>query len=397
MTVSLNLAQVAATIANIEKINARAAKRGLAGSLSVEMSEAYTIEVCDHDGSLTCDAARLVSFGSHHVETRKDVEIKGEAPKFEGWTFAARIDRVGDSFTLATAPGVDYVSRDGLVLGQCSHCHTNRARNTTYVLINEAGERVQVGSTCIKDFLGWTGKIAWLDAPALNEEFFGGSYVAPQYKVTEVVRTAIASVRMRGFVSTQVFIQQSTRDHVMLAFSRVTTEQEKAAQRMIIAAAQEVKDEDVIDLMHFIASDDFAGTSTYVENLKVIVAQETVGTAQFGLLASAPQAYARHLGQVAERAAKKASEWVGNEGEKVTVSLKITKINNMGPFSYGGADSYLIIGQTEEGEIVKTFTTAAWSRDVEVGSVVTLQATVKAHEVRSGTKQTAITRAKKVA
>jgi hypothetical protein len=79
----------------------------------------------------------------------------------------------------------------------------------------------------------------------------------------------------------------------------------------------------------------------------------------------------------------------------VTTTITIEKIVNVGSYSYSGPDSYLIIGRTEEGEIVKTFTTASWSRDVEVGHTVTLTATVKAHEDYEGTKQTSITRAKK--
>jgi hypothetical protein len=397
MTASLNLAQYAATVGKIEKINARAAKRSLGGRLVVDHGEQYTRRVCDHDAQIPCDAA-VFSY-QHHFETRVDVTISGEAPKHAGWTFLARVDRVGESFTLATAPGVEHVSREGLTLGTCTHCGTNRARKTTYVLANETGERVQVGSTCIKDFLGWEGSIAWLDSNvSLDEEFFGGSYAAPEYRTLDVVRTALASVRMRGFVSTQSYSEQSTRDHVMLAFANYRlSPAEVTARDALVTATQQVSTDDALALIHFLLSDDFAGTSTYVENLKVIAAQATIGQPQFGLLASAPQAHAKHLGQVAERVAKKASEWVGTKGEKVTVTITISAFRNCGSYSYNGPDSILVTGRTEANEVVKTFTTAGWVHDVEIGDTVTLTATVKEHETYEGNKSTLVTRCKVVA
>jgi hypothetical protein len=397
MTTALNLAQYAATVAKIEKINERAAKRSLGGRLVVEAGEQYSKRVCNHPSDLPCEAAPF-SY-QHHYVTMVDVAITGEAPKFGGWTFLARVDRVGESFTLATAPGVEHVSREGITLGTCDHCSTNRARKTTYIMGNEAGERVQVGSTCIKDFIGWEGNIAWLDSNvSLDEEFFGGSYAAPQYRTLDVVRVALASVRLRGFVSTQSWDSQSTRDHVMLAFSDYRlSEKEKAARTALVEAAQEVTEADAQALLDFLLSDDFAGTSTYVENLKVIAAQEFIGQPQFGLLASAPQAHAKHLGQVAERVAKKASEWIGQEKEKVTVTVTISAFRNCGSFSYGGPDSILVTARTADNEIVKTFTTAAWVRDAEVGQTVTLTGTVKDHETYEGTKSTLLTRCKVVA
>lgn len=398
MTTTLNLAQYNATIEKIAKINERAAKRGLAGRLAlvVDTEQGFTTrKVCEHDRSLPCAAFEY----QHHFEQVVDIEIGGTAPKHEGWTFAARVDRVGDSFTLATAPGVEHVSREGIVLGHCDHCSTNRLRKTTYILRSEAGEQVQVGSTCIKDFLGWEGNIAWLDVPEVNDEWLGGGsyYAEPQYAVTTVVRLALASIALRGFVSAQAYGQTSTREHVALAFASRLTEAEKAEQSALYAAAEEITDAQVAEVITFIASDDFSGTSTYVENLKVIVVLEFIGSRQFGLLVSAPQALAKFKGEAVVREAKKASEWIGTVGAKVTATITIERKQNVGSFSYAGPDSYLIVGRTAEGEIVKTFTTAAWLTEVDVADTITLTATVKAHETYEGTKQTAITRAKKEA
>ena len=44
----------------------------------------------------------------------------------------------------------------------CQHCNSNRRRNRVFVLRNvESGDHIQVGSTCVRDFIGYDpGKLA---------------------------------------------------------------------------------------------------------------------------------------------------------------------------------------------------------------------------------------------
>lgn len=85
----------------------------------------------------------------------------GAPPSLEGWTLAARVTHLTDAETgepvnvFDPVPGVEipeeFRNRDRV----CDHCKARRLRKYTFVCRNETtGEWVQVGSTCLRDFLG---------------------------------------------------------------------------------------------------------------------------------------------------------------------------------------------------------------------------------------------------
>lgn len=82
------------------------------------------------------------------------VTVEGSAPKFAGWSFLATLAHTPDGNVVRSVPGfeVDAKVREGLPC--CDHCKTARNRRDTYVVRHEDGRIMQVGSTCMKDFLG---------------------------------------------------------------------------------------------------------------------------------------------------------------------------------------------------------------------------------------------------
>lgn len=82
--------------------------------------------------------------------------IAPEIPKLSGWDFLATVDYVSEVGNLVSAvPGAsipeEYRSADMRV---CDHCNQQRSRNKVYILRHEDGKTVQVGSTCLAEFLG---------------------------------------------------------------------------------------------------------------------------------------------------------------------------------------------------------------------------------------------------
>jgi hypothetical protein len=83
------------------------------------------------------------------------MQLDGEAPVLHGWTLAAIVEH-GDR-----RPSLRLLlpNRDLLVenfsVPVCDHCGLRRRRSRTYVLLRaETGELRQVGSGCLRDFLG---------------------------------------------------------------------------------------------------------------------------------------------------------------------------------------------------------------------------------------------------
>jgi hypothetical protein len=386
---ALSYGEYTATVEKIAKINERAAKRGFTGTLTVEATR--------QERTVT-NPYTFLSYTVIEYLTR----VTGEAPSYGGWTFLARIDRVGETFTIATAPGVDHVDRSLVRAGECDHCGSARRRNNTYLVVNrETGETKNVGSTCIKDFLGWDATIVFFSSDEANNEVeIGGGWVSPVWTTESVVTVAYAAIRAFGFVPTSSYDGRPTASWVsqVLNNGRPANDQERADLALIGEYAAEAKDK-ATDVLGYIASDDFAGTSTYVDNLKALVAAGVAGPKQIGLLASAPQAYARHLGQVAEREARKAQQasvvdaYLAPEGtKKVEVKGTISAIRYI-EGNYGTTTLYTIL--TDTNHLVKWFSSTEALGD-ETNVPVHIVGTVKKHEEYNGVKSTVLTRCKAI-
>jgi hypothetical protein len=392
MTTNLTPAEFIATQAKIAKINERATKRGFTGRFEVVGKR---VEKTSHN---------ILGFAI--TEVLFETSITGETPRYNGWTFLARVDTVGDTFTLATAPGVEQVDRSLVRPGHCDHCEHNRYRRNTFLVQGEDGEIKNVGSTCIKDFLGWEGNFAFISGDDVERDVFGSSSQGERtFSIETVLAVAYASIKVWGWKpASQAGFHVPTRERVATILSgrlpkdrygRVDSEYLKA-QEFVQEAAERAT-----VIRNFLVSDEFSGNSTYVDNLKAIAIDGSASWAHLGLLASAPNAYTRHLETAADRAAKQAqwaaekaakatSEFFGQKGDKVEVKVTVTSIRWIDN-GYGTTTLYTM--RTEDGNIVKWFA----SRDAlgeQEGVEVTLKGTIKDHDEWNGQKSTVLTRCK---
>lgn len=393
MTVRLTPTEFALTCDKVAKINERAAKRGFTGRVVIT-GERLVVTSTD-------------ALGFEVTEVFIDAEISGDAPSYNGWTFLARVDALGDSFTLATAPGVEYVDRSQVRPGHCDHCAASRARRNTYLVRNdETGEIKNVGSTCIKDFLGWTGSFVFIseDEVTTQAEGFAGSGERT-FSVDTVLAYAYAATRAFGFVSTTAYDGSSTRNRVALGLGLYRPNKKEEADLALLREYAAEAGEKAKTIRDFIASDAFDGQSTYVGNLKACVAADAITIRQFGILVSAPQAYTRFLETEAERTAREArwaaekaattaSDYIAEVGtKKVRVEGTISAIRYIDG-DYGTTVLYTIT--TPEGNLVKWFASREALGEKE-GVEVAIEGTVKAHDEYKGTKSTVLTRCKAVA
>jgi hypothetical protein len=85
------------------------------------------------------------------------VVLQGESPRLAGWRLAAVVDHRGAVARLRTVPGAPAA---GLLPGcwdapNCDHCKVSRRRKETFLLLRDGDGAVrQVGSSCLRDFLG---------------------------------------------------------------------------------------------------------------------------------------------------------------------------------------------------------------------------------------------------
>ena len=138
----LNAEELAATRAKIAKLQRRAARKGFTGLIDVTAVPATR--------SSTSPGGLPVTVHGF------DVTITGDPPRYEGWRFVAAVDAVEGGTILRYPPGAPAeVNNDQIRAGECDHCHTTRARRSTVLVAHEdTGQLLQVGRSCLKDFLG---------------------------------------------------------------------------------------------------------------------------------------------------------------------------------------------------------------------------------------------------
>jgi hypothetical protein len=389
MSARIDSYQLATTLAKIEKINDRAAKRGLSGRLDLDVTE---VEVKTKD-----------DLGFEVVEILYDVFFTGEAPKHNGWTFLATLDWDENAgLIVRTAPGVHSVDREALREGVCDHCKKSRTRRETFLVKHEeTGEEKQIGRSCIKDFLGWDTTVAWPTTPADDDEekeFYGMGGGDRDVSTETVLAYAWACVKAFGFVRSQDYHATPTVRLVRNALcpSRAKRDREFADKMAPLAGEAKGK---AAEIRAFILSDDFSGTSEYVTNLKAIAGAKMVSSRNFGILVSAPQAWARFNEQTLIRKQRegKPSEWIGTapdkaagvKGSRITFTGIVEAIRYIDGL-YGSTTLYQVRAE-DSGVVVKWFASNN-ALGEDTGVRVTLRGTVKEHDEYKGNKATVLTR-----
>ena len=386
MTTILTPAEYHLTVEKIAKINARAAKKGWTGRVTLDAVET-TI-------------TREVVPGFKTTEQAFEVTLGGEAPSYNGWSFVATLDWDNNAGLITRcAPGVEVVvERDSLTPGWCDHCRTTRDRKATYLVVNETtGQQLQVGSSCIKDFLGWSGHFTFLSDEDVKNEVEGGwgfSGGEREYSVDTILAIAWAAIKCYGFVPASSYDKMPTSATV-----RTFLNPRKGDERLVAEVGAQVDGSmaAAAKVRAFILSSDFSGTSEYIINLKAVTAAEFVSSRNFGLLASAPQAMARFEEQTLVRIAAQAnpSTFIGTIGEKIEFAGTIEGVKYISS-DYGTSVLYTI-RNADTGIVVKWFASREALGDTTVkGTDVTIKGTVKKHEEFNGTKATLLTRCKAV-
>lgn len=371
------------TRAKLDKINARAAKRGFTGRLELEVEQ------------VTETTTNALGFTVTEVFYR--VSIEGEAPKYNGWTLLAALDFDPDAgLIVRTAPGIESVDRSMVKEGHCAHCQQARRRVKSYLVRSDAGQVLQVGSTCLKDFLGWSGSVSFLSPADMSDDMdeimsMGGGWRT--YSVESVLAAAWVAIKAHGFVRTSDYVGTPTRDTVGMILSPGSSKENELVRRdyePFLADALPMANE----IKAFVLSDAFSGDSEYVRNLKALCAPEYVSAKYLGIMVSAPQAMAKAQERtlIKKREANEiVNEHVGAVGDKLERNVKITAVRWIAS-DYGSTTLYTMTD--DKGYVFKWFASRDALGEEPTDDFQMIRGTVKAHDVFNGQKSTVLTRVK---
>ncbi len=343
--------------------------------------------------------------------------VSYEPIKLAGWTFIAKID---GSDPACVKPMLRVVPGESLPLEfrdvepeRCDHCRTARRRNLTYVVRHDSGEHKQVGSTCLRDFLGTDPNraLAWMDqcialasADDDGESWGGGGGWMPKVFDRDMFMTAVvASVRLGGWLSNGAArakceagdLVQSTSDCAMEMIIPSRSEKLQDEQRKFWAQVTEHDKRKAAAIAPWVLAEFTVGSlDDYKYNLKNCLESGLVSHKTAGIVASAIVPFDREIQRRVSRTSS--NEHVGTVGKRDTFK-RATIVGWHDRESEWGV-TRIIKFQLESGAMLVWFASSSPKRPdsyepLEIGDCVDIKATVKAHGEFRGDKQTTITRA----
>lgn len=406
-------------------ISKRAERKGIPGVFSWTWGKAYqsSIRVTGTDGTPLVAGAKRCGVDWELPVVRVPLTIEGETPRFSGWRFIGTLQHLDDENIVRSLPGEKipavYRSRR-----ECDHCHTSRRRIDTYVLQHDDGRYVQVGSTCLRDFLG-SNEVA---AVAARAELLalavsvasddaegggtGGGTGGAERLLSDFLAIAAWVVRTSGWVSKTAARERncSASATAAIAWKLLVDAKEYSEAQCEPSDEDEALAEDAAVWAESI-TDDVA--DNYLHNLRAVARTGLVSDRTAGIAASTIVAYQRHIGQVrleaTRAAARLVATYVGNVGDKVAFGLvkkgkrNGVSVSNDEPvvleFTTGYETSYgyttILKFRTGDGNILlwKATSDPGISRE-DVGKRFTVAGTIKEHSEYKGEKQTILTRCK---
>lgn len=83
------------------------------------------------------------------------IELNGDSPSYNGWKLLGTLQNAGQGKnTIRSVPGKEIPPEYSTADPYCDHCNSKRNRKNTFIIQHEDGLIMQVGSSCIKEFLG---------------------------------------------------------------------------------------------------------------------------------------------------------------------------------------------------------------------------------------------------
>lgn len=359
-----------------------------------------------------CETRDMIGHDHSHcipdIYPTKVLRVEGEAPVLNGWAFAAILQHLSDDEgqnqnIVRIVPGfeealpVEYRTADS---GNCDHCHTYRRRNDTYVVRNvETGEYKQVGSNCLRDFLGHTSPELYARFAEALETFF--SYVGADdveidytadshlWQIEDFLTLTAARIRKDGWVSKKVAREDP---YGKPATANVVVNQltDKASDADWYVTPNDADVEIAEAALEWARDIDPNTVNDYLYNVRVIASQRFVGWRTSGIAASIIAAYRRATEGERKRQERRESNYVGAVGDKVTVEGLVVFTDHYAS-DYGSTQ--LIKVETDEGNVVTWWSSN--DQDVTQGQTrIKLTGKVKKLEEYRGQKTTVLTRCK---
>ena len=333
------------------------------------------------------------------VEVLVEVTLDYEIPIIEGWELICTFDIVEDKVFTSKVPDkeipIEYLNKTEI---HCDHCGVNRYRTHSMLMRNiNTNEYKEVGSTCVKDFFGYSPKnLLWMASIRFTEivdsirgygEARGSVYAYPLNSFLSITNACIKNF---GWVPRSKEDEWGKCATVEQVFAQISLRRNRPTHSDIVEITKEDEKMAEETIEYFVNLD--PEDNDYLNNCVKIVDLGYIPYKMTGVAASMIAAYKRATKERLERESRPISNWIGNVKDKITVLAKCVYKMNVESM-YGVSTLYIFVDKN--GNKLKTFYSGSgW--DCDQGDNVILSGTVKNHDEYKNEKATQLTRCKVV-
>lgn len=335
------------------------------------------------------------------------IRITGEQVKIAGWCLVAVLELDDENHAIVrTIPGMSDESelqRFRRAQNHCDHCGINRQRNDVFLIRHDNGEYKQVGRQCLKDFLGHKNPFALASSAeyladvidiceaAENEEWGMGGGRSKYFSLKDYLEWVFLAARLYGWVSRQTAYDthvSATADDAMNLMCNPHRRDDdprpgEREKQQVQAAIEWIRSQDEEELLNL--------KSTFLWNVYTVCRRDMVDYRRIGLAAALLVAYNGKDGKTGEK--KKASEWQGQEGEKITRTLTCKNISwHRSDYRNGKSRAWIIL----EDELGNNYTWGTTRDEVDKDKTYTVTGTIKKLDTYEGKQQTQLKNCKVV-
>lgn len=384
----------------VKKLNKRALKIGVPEMEIEVFNERYRKITEDYKGF------KLVN--PYYIKIW-DVNIYGETPQYDGYKFVAVITGYpsGDNvihkspFLKEDVDVTEYRNKKSF----CDHCKTRRFRKNTYLIADKENNLFQVGSQCIKDFLGHSAPGYSLMVKAIKDledietaDFYSDE-ICKYENINGFLPMAVEVINRYGFVSrknAEMYGKPSTVDTIH--YIRMLEYQDK------LKSDREFHDFEVTDESVEMAKNiaewgrelqNRGNLNDYMYTLSIIFKNELVDVRSYGYVAASVNTYKNEKGMLEEKKRKfdpKKSEYYGEVKKRYELEVTLTKILDFA--SDWGQCQFHIFYDDDNNQFVwyANNTHLKLEEGVDIGDKIKIKGTVKKHKEYNDIKQTVLNR-----
>jgi len=318
----------------IEKINKRARKNNLK-EISYVINKEYFEDILEGKG----EKEEIVKYF--------DITLQADEVKIEGYLILASLNHTyaGSGNIIKTLSDKEIPVTYKTIDGNCDHCGTNRRRKETVLLEDENGKIIQVGKSCLKDFLGMdiNDKMMYMeflhmfeyDENSLDEI---NPKNADSYKFEKYINTigllniANEVIKHFGYVKTvDEFERESTKAKSLKLYNQMDcnrwiSEEIDIHNKVSVKGYEDIE---VLEALQWIQAQE--NNNSYINNLQILCKSEYVNYRETGILCSLMTCYYKSKERENNKAVKEESEkkikeainneYFGNVGDKIQLDV----------------------------------------------------------------------------